>query len=623
MSIENYLARRAQMQNQNLQAVQNSLDGLLATYFEHSLGQRAAKLEKQENLMAGLFQAEYKNQLDYENKLLDLGLSIPEEQQTDGYKDVVKGFTGDKSLLETLDNMHAAASHKNSIMKGVLHNYNQGKQANQQLLDAGYAATIPGQPGDEYADYLFDPQEYDILSAPDQAFAEYGFDPTSDAFEKGFMQANRTQDQINESLTKLSNRKNADLALQNQQFNTAGKYSIENANASGGKVMTTIQGRLGANVSLSGLIGQYGKDGSLDVVKEGIDTILDGITIGDRTLKSNGHVSRMIASAVSSTPNYAGDANQANTKGFLDLAVDANDKFNDLQSIHGNYAQKKGWGSIPPVGSTEYKTMVHEIGESNAGEKYKELLNVVEEYNLIGLGSNDIVAEAIEDIGYLDLIEESKEDYVRKLAEDLAADGFEYDESAQIIDETIGNKYGSNTSGFGAELHEIYDDSFITTPASVAEVGGRGISFGEELQKSLDLLENVTSAEDIISQYDIATTEEGVLENNVITKFKDLQTATGIEFDSEMPSWADVQKLKKGFTASLNIHPNMSQQEQSEVELKIMAFNDFYQNFLAYRNIAGQTGSGDRVSDIERIFFEEGYLSEEALQGPRIREARE
>ena len=109
----------------------------------------------------------------------------------------------------------------------------------------------------------------------------------------------------------------------------------------------------------------------------------------------------------------------------------------------------------------------------------------------------------------------------------------------------------------------------------------------------------------------------------MITKFKDLQAATGIEFDSEIPSWGDVQKLKEGFTSSLKIHPNMSQQERTEAELQIMMFNDFYQNFLAYRNIAGQTGSGDRTSDIERIFFEEGYLSEEALQGPRIREARE
>ena len=49
MSIENYLARRAQMQNQNLQAVQNSLDGLLATYFEHSLAQKSAKLNNISN----------------------------------------------------------------------------------------------------------------------------------------------------------------------------------------------------------------------------------------------------------------------------------------------------------------------------------------------------------------------------------------------------------------------------------------------------------------------------------------------------------------------------------------------------------------------------------------------
>ena len=600
MSIENYLARRANMQSQNLRAVQNSLDSLLATYFEHSLAQKSAKLEKQENLMAGLFQAEYQNQINYENKLLELGLSIPEEQQTDGYKDVVKSFTGDKSLLATLNDMHAATSQNNNVMKGVLRSYNQGKMANQALLDAGYASTIPAGPGDDYSDYLFSPQEFDILSAPGEALEEYGYDPTSAAFQQGFMQSNQTKAQIDDSLT-----------------------SIENANISGGDVMKTVQDRLGANVSLSGLIGMFGEKDTLEDVQSGIDTILDGITIGDRTLKANGHVSRMIASAVSSTPNYQGDANQANTRGFLDLAVDANEKFNMVQGIHMNYARSKGWSSIPPVGSTEYKTMVHEIGESNSGEKYKELMNIADEYNLIGLWNNEVVAEAVSDISVLDHIEEAKEDYTIKLAQELSAEGFEYDEIAQTIDETTGNTHGGVFSGFGAELDKIYDDSFITSPESISEIGGGGISFSEELKKSLDLLENVTNAEDIISQYDISTTEEGVLENNVITKFKDLQAATGIEFDSEIPSWGDVQKLKEQFTATLNIHPNMSQQERTEAELQIMMFNDFYQNFLAYRNIAGQTGSGDRTSDIERIFFEEGYLSEEALQGPRIREARE
>ena len=59
------------------------------------------------------------------------------------------------------------------------------------------------------------------------------------------------------------------------------------------------------------------------------------------------------------------------------------------------YARLKGWTSVPPVGSVNYESMVEEL---LTNDEYKILHNIAQEYQLIGLWGNDIVAESISDV---------------------------------------------------------------------------------------------------------------------------------------------------------------------------------------------------------------------------------
>ena len=494
--------QRAYMKGQMLQNVQGSLDNLLAMYFQNRMEQQNLQLSKEENLLAGLFEQEYKTQRDYEGRLLDLGLSVPEEQQTSDYSDIVKNYTGDDGLLGLIDTLHKGALHKSSVMKGVLQSYNEGQQAGTQLESAGYTDIIPS-PDDPYAEYMFSPEELAHVQGPQGALADFGFNPAvtgSDAFKKGFLASNRSKKDIDDSISKLLAREQQELSLKEGKFNLAMNYGVEQANVSGMKVMSTIQDRIGAELNLAGIIQLYGQEDSFDTLKGALGDITDGINIGDKKLSKNGHVSRMLATAISSTPNYAGDVNQANSKGFLDLAIDSNDKFQKVQATHMQYARLKGWTSVPPVGSVNYESMVEEL---LTNDEYKILHNIAQEYQLIGLWGNDIVAESISDVENIARISDAKEDWVRKLSYDLAEGGLDFDDSSNIIDKEIGNKYNSNYDN--NLINEIYNESFIDEGFDQLEAYSDELS---ELNISLDTIKdgdlNITSEdmEDLLVRYD-------------------------------------------------------------------------------------------------------------------------
>ena len=159
-------------------------------------------------------------------------------------------------------------------------------------------------------------------------------------------------------------------------------------------------------------------------------------------------------------------------------------------------------------------------------------------------------------------------------------------------------------------------------------MGVKGISLSEEMgklntydQKEADAL--IEKAEKMIIDYDAGVADEISLHNSVSNAWKGLQQQTGLSFGSTIPRAHEFRELKKTYLESIGITKNMSSEEKAIVRQKIQFFNKFSEMYSKYINIAGAMGTGNRDADIEEMFLEEGFLSEEALTGPRTRKPRD
>jgi hypothetical protein len=448
---------RRYVQGQALQGAISSLDNLINQYFTNKTEQEYNQALKKENLLAEVFKQEYQTQLKYQQDLTEWGVSLPDEYQSNDYIDMI-GQLGDDDTIEMLRGLTKEATKNRKFLGNYISAFQQGSQKAKEM--SSYTGIDPTQEG-EYAELTFQGPEFDLLSEQG-LFTEYGVDPNllsgdvSSAFKQGFFAGGRSQDDAADYAKRITDQKNSDMAYQNGQFSTAISHSNRAAGHTTNSIQKIIDARMGR---VSFLIGLYGQEDSLPTLQAGIDEILSGVTVGNYKLQKDGPVSKLIASAISTYPQYANtEGDSIPGQGFMDIAQFSHKAAVDITQQITRFAQANGL-SIPneymqPDEWAKFERRL--MSDSIYGKSYNIMKVIKNDLQAIGMWvqnadglQNDLVYTALNDLNSIDGIYEAEASYVDQIVKDMDLD--------------IDVNYIDGREGEDDYLDVIFQDSFIDT----------------------------------------------------------------------------------------------------------------------------------------------------------------
>ena len=579
-----------------LQAAQRSLDQIVGAGFETLIREKELESAKEEKFLTLALQDELAAQSKYTDFLLDQGVNLGEQYRSSAYSTIVENATGDIGSLEMLNTALDGVREKNIELKSMYADFISGQKMAQSGEFSEFSNLVPSKPG-TVGTVQFSGEEFDQIFAMEK-FEDRLEGKDLDIFKQGFLAGNMDQASALKYMETENNLYNSRLNTANGQFAMAESLGVKALNNIENDVMSLIDSK----VPVSNLL-MYAKsdnDDAFESYQDGIESIIKGEDYG---LSKNGYVAKLLASTVR---NASMEDAKSPIYSFAKLSASAKEELINFQTTARQYSKD----------SSEYKSL--EIVMKDF-QKLGLIQSTPQGYQL-----TSTAVQAVEGLQNMDDLFESMGSYSESLLAEMSDRGMVTPDFNLSYGDVANYSEPLNEDQINQELNNFLmsrnldEDPLLEAEntSNVFEVGG--ISFNKELNEANKALDKINETEQMIKDYDADVAKESQLKNSVTAAFKGLQNSIGMKFDSEIPTYQDIEKLKENYIDEMNLSRGMSDQDRALAQQKIIAFNRFIEIYNQYRNIAGQTTSGDRNFDIERMLIEEGLLSPEALAGPQI-----